>query len=87
MLRVDLKAAKISEETEEGVADFHVLSVTYNTTLARSGIYPKTAQTLARHSDIQLTVKEYRKLGRNEIADALNAMPAAHRIAHHNKDQ
>jgi hypothetical protein len=41
MLRVDLKAAKIPENTEEGVVDFHALRVTYITNLARSGIRPK----------------------------------------------
>ena len=52
MLRVDLKMAKIPEETEEGVVDFHALRVTYITNFARSGIHPKTAPILARHSDI-----------------------------------
>ena len=85
MLRVDLKSAKIPEETAEGVVDFHALRVTYITNLARSGIHPKTAQILARHSDIQLTMKVYTKLGRNEVADALKAMPAAHHLAHHEK--
>ena len=80
MLRVDLKAAKIPEETDEGVVDFHALRVTYITNLARSGIHPKTAQILARHSDIQLTMKVYTKLGRNEVAEALKAMPAAHHM-------
>ena len=87
MLRGDLKSAKIQEETEEGVIDFHALRVTYITNLARSGIHPKTAQILARHSDIQLTMKVYTKLGRNEVADALKAMPAAHHIVHHKKGQ
>ena len=85
MLRVDLKAAKIPEQTEDGEVDFHALRVTYITNLARSGIHPKTAQILARHSDIQLTMKVYTKLGRNEVADALKAMPPAHHIAHHRK--
>lgn len=85
MLRVDLKSAKIQEETKEGVVDFHALRVTYITNLARSGIHPKTAQILARHSDIQLTMKVYTKLGKNEVADALKALPPAHHLAHHEK--
>lgn len=86
MLRVDLKSAKILEETEEGVVDFHALRVTYITNLARSDIHPKTAQILARHSDIQLTMRVYTKLGKNEVADALKAMPPAYHLAHHEID-
>jgi integrase len=85
MLRDDLKSAKIPEETEVGVVDFHALRVTYITNLARSGIHPTTAQIPARHSDIQLTMKVYTKLGRNEVAEVFNAMPAAHPIAYHVK--
>jgi hypothetical protein len=87
MLRGDLESAKIPEEAEEGVVDFHALRVTYITDLAPSGIHPKTARVLARYSDIQLTTKFYTKLGRNEVADALKAMPPAHHIAHHEKGQ
>jgi integrase len=65
--------------------DFHALRGTYMINLARSGIHPKTAQILARHSDTQLAMKVYTKLGRNEVADALKAMPAAHHRAHHEK--
>jgi len=86
MLRVDLKSAKIQEKTEEGVVDFHALRVTYITNLARSDIHPKTAQILARHGDVQLTVRVCTKLGKSEVADAPRVMPPAHHLAHHKRD-
>lgn len=78
MLRVDLAVAEIPEQNNEGDVDFHALRTTYITNLARSGIHPKTAQIIARHSDIQLTMKVYTKLGKNEVADALEVMSSAH---------
>ena len=36
--------------------DFHSLRHTFGTLLAASGIHPKTAQQLMRHSDINLTM-------------------------------
>lgn len=65
MLRVDLKAAGVKE------LDFHCLRVSYITNLARSGVHPKTAQELARHSDINLTMGYYTKLNRDELAAVL----------------
>ena len=41
-------------------ADFHSNRHTFITTLERSGVRPKVAQTLARHSDIRLTLGIYR---------------------------
>ena len=40
-------------------ADFHALRHTFVTNLARANVDPKTAQTLARHSNIQLTMDLY----------------------------
>lgn len=45
------------------VADFHALRHTYITNLATAGVSPKTAQTLARHSTITLTMDRYTHLG------------------------
>ena len=38
---------------------FHALRHTFITNLARSGVHPKTAQSLARHSTITLTMDRY----------------------------
>ena len=40
-------------------ADLHANRHTFITNLARAGVSPKTAQTLARHSDIRLTMNVY----------------------------
>ena len=40
-------------------ADFHATRHTFITNLARAGVSPKTAQMLARHSDIRLTMDVY----------------------------
>ncbi len=60
MLRADLAAAGIAYRDDAGrVADFHSLRHTFVTNLARSGVHPKTAQALARHSTISLTMDTY----------------------------
>ncbi len=60
MLREDLTAAGIPYVDDDGRhADFHALRHTFITNLANSGIHPKTAQTLARHSTITLTMDRY----------------------------
>jgi integrase len=74
MLRVDLAKAKILYETEEGVVDFHALRVTYITNLARSGVHPKVAQILARHSTMELTMRVYTKLNPTDVSGAVNAI-------------
>ena len=56
-------------------ADLHTLRHTFITNLCRSNISPKTAQTLARHSDINLTMKVYSHVSPEEQAAAINAMP------------
>lgn len=65
MLRIDLAIAGVDD------LDFHCLRVSYITNLARSGVHPKTAQELARHSDINLTMGYYTKLKREELAAVL----------------
>ncbi len=56
-------------------ADFHGLRHTFVTNLAKSNVSPKTAQTLARHSDINLTMKIYTHVAPEEQASAINALP------------
>ncbi len=59
----------------ERVADFHALRHTFITNLAASGVHPKTAQTLARHSDIGLTMNRYSHTYREQEVDALASLP------------
>ena len=60
MIREDLAAAQMPEKDASGrVVDFHALRHTFITNLARSQVHPKTAQVLARHSSITLTLDRY----------------------------
>ena len=77
MLRVDLAAAGISYRDGEGrVADFHSLRHSYITLLERSGVSPKLAQELARHSDIRLTMNVYTHARLHDLAGAVEGLPA-----------
>src|SRR5579859_4879360 len=56
----DLAAAGIVYRDADGrVFDFHGLRYTFISNLARGGVHPKTAQHLARHSTIALTMDRY----------------------------
>ena len=47
----------LSHCTHDGIfADFHALRHTFITNLCKADVSPKTAQMLARHSDISLTM-------------------------------
>ena len=56
-------------------ADFHGLRHTFVSNLCLAGVSPKTAQTLARHSDISLTMNIYSHVKPEEQAAAINALP------------
>ena len=57
------------------VADFHALRHTFISNLAAGGVHPKTAQTLARHSTITLTMDRYSHVYRGALASALDMLP------------
>ena len=57
-------------------ADFHGLRHTFITNLGRAGVDPKTAQILARHSDVQLTMNVYTHVSRTAEVAAINALPS-----------
>lgn len=61
--------------TEGRVADFHALRKTFITNLSRAGVSPKMAQSLARHSDINLTMNVYTMLNVSDQAAAVEALP------------
>lgn len=59
-LKGDLKAAGIPFEDERGRrVDLHALRTTYGTLLSASGVAPRVAMELMRHSDLKLTMKVY----------------------------
>ena len=77
MLKHDLQAAGIPFVDENGLyADFHALRHTFITNMVRSGVNPKTAQSLARHSTIDLTMNVYTSLTVHDQASALASLPA-----------
>jgi integrase len=57
------------------VADFHALRHTFITNLADSGVHPRIAQQLARHSTIQLTMDKYTHTVWSSLTDALEQLP------------
>lgn len=76
MLRKDLEAAGIPyRDSANRVVDFHALRHTFITNLAKGGVHPKTAQMLARHSTITLTMDRYSHAGRENEAEALATLP------------
>jgi integrase len=76
MFQADLKAAGIPGRDDAGlVVDFHRLRHTFITNLANAGVHPKTAQTLARHCSITLTMDRYSHTLREQEAEALGVLP------------
>ena len=55
--------------------DFHALRHTFISNLAAGGVHPKTAQQLARHSTITLTMDRYTHVRAADCADALDVLP------------
>ena len=58
------------------VADFHALRHTFITRLAKSGVAPAVAKTLARHSTITLTIDHYTHTLVEDERAALDKLPA-----------
>lgn len=75
MLRADLAAAGIEYEVDGRFADFHSLRHTFITNLARAGVSPRTAQKLARHSDIKLTMEAYTHNFLGDDLEAVSRLP------------
>jgi hypothetical protein len=76
MLKADVKAAGIDYRYDAGrVVDFHALRHTAGTPLAATGAHPKVAQSLMRHSDINLTTSRYSHVLIGQESDAVAALP------------
>ena len=76
MIRSDLSAAGVPYRDSVGRnVDFHALRHTFITNLARSGVHPSTAQTLARYSTITLTMDRYTHTMLEQLATALQKLP------------
>lgn len=55
--------------------DFHGQRTTFVTSLARAGVPPATAQRLARHSDMKLTMGTYTRLEVEDLLSAVEKLP------------
>jgi integrase len=76
MFRKDLEKAGIDYIDEAGkVADFHSLRHTFISNLSQGGVSPKVAQSLARHSTINLTMDTYTHIGLHDERAALEKLP------------
>ena len=75
MFKADLKDAKIPYVKSERYADFHSLRHCTGSLLAAAGVHPKVAQTLMRHSDINLTMGLYTHVLNEQEREALAKLP------------
>jgi len=76
MLRADLAEAKIPYQDErQRYVDFHSFRHTTGTWLARTGVHPKVAQSIMRHSDINLTMNTYTHVLREHETKAVEGLP------------
>jgi len=76
MLKADLAAAAIPYVDDAGrYADFHSLRHTTGSLLAASGVHPKVAQSIMRHSDINLTLSRYTHTLTGQEAQAVAGLP------------
>ena len=76
LIQPDLQAAGIPYVDESGrFADFHSLRHTTGTLLASANVHPKVAQSLMRHSDINLTMSRYTHSLTGQEAQAVESLP------------
>jgi integrase len=76
MVRKDLARVGIEYETADGIADFHAAGRhTYITELLRNGVTLPEAKQLARHSDINMTMR-YTHIGMADKTKAVAKLPA-----------
>ena len=67
----------LAYQNEDGLyADFHSNRHLFITSLERAGLSPKMAQTLARHSDVRLTLGVYTHVGLHDQTAAIGSLPA-----------
>jgi hypothetical protein len=88
MIKADLAATAVEDENgqliKEAVpyvddagryADFHSLRHTTGSLLAASGVHPKVAQAIMRHSNIDLTMSRYTHIFRGQESEAIAKLP------------
>lgn len=77
LIKRDLTAAGIPFEDEQGRrVDLHALRHTFITLLSASGVAPRVAMALARHSDLKLTMRVYTDTDRLGLDRAMALLPS-----------
>jgi integrase len=75
-LVIDLADAGIEYVDDSGrFFDFHALRGQCVSLLAATGAHPKTAQTILRHSDVNLTLNAYTHILRGQESEAVENLP------------
>ena len=88
MIQADLKDAGIDYQDESGqYFDFHALRGETGTLLARSGVHPKVAQSIMRHSDINLTMSLYTHTLRGQESEAVGKLPDLSKLSKQRKSE
>ena len=64
-------------QTEDGYADSHALRHGFVSRLASSGVHPKVAKELDRHSTITLTMDRYAHVELHEMARGVNSLESS----------
>jgi integrase len=73
----DCRRAGIAHRDDRGlVVDVHSLRTTFNTWLSKSGVPPRVAQHLMRHSDINLTMGVYTDPRLFDLQAAVESIPS-----------
>jgi len=76
MISADLEACGIAYVDDSGrFADFHSLRHTTGSLLAASGVHPKIAQVLMRHSTVDLTLSRYTHIFAGQTSEAIGKLP------------
>lgn len=75
MLRADLADANIDYVVDGKVFDFHALRKQAGTLLKQGGVHMKDAQTILRHSTIELTSNIYTEVFSSDEVDAVAKLP------------
>jgi len=78
----DCRRAGIAHRDDRGlVVDIHSLRTTFGTWLSRSGVPPRVAQQLMRHSDIRLTMEVYTDPKLFDLQGAVESIPSVPSVA------
>jgi len=75
LYRQKVESKFLEWQKDQGNVDFHSLRHTFGTMLAASGVHPKVAQDLMRHSDINLTMSRYTHTLHGQTLEAVESLP------------